>query len=166
MEVWVKTIPGDSWRRERGALIALERLTEGKEAALLLVADKPDLDLPQLLATLRLMQQLSIDAERIALATASPSAAWLAPLAEGGLKHLILRSKKAPEQPDEGRRVAVAELLHHLCPYLHARTSNGVTLSACGLGHDRIVLADHHLDSWCLHQGHGCPHLADRKRQA
>ena len=163
MEVWVKSSSGNRWRRERGALLALERLADGEEAALLLVADKPDLDLPQLLATLRLMQRLGVDAERIQLAAAHPSAAWLAPLAEAGLTQIILRSKKASGPQNEGRRVSLVELLHHCCPHLHTKTSNGVTLSVCGLKHHRMVLADHHLDSWCLHQGDGCPHLANGK---
>jgi hypothetical protein len=52
----------------------------------------------------------------------------------------------------------VSEVGGNICPYLHAKTEGKITVSVCGGQKDRLILARHHLDRWCLAGEEDCPH--------
>jgi hypothetical protein len=52
----------------------------------------------------------------------------------------------------------VVELGGGICPELHAKHEQEVTLSVCGRHKDRMVLARHHFDCFCLAKKEDCPH--------
>lgn len=160
MEVWTKEKPEDNWRREKGVLLALEALLENPAAQTLVVADKPDLDLPQLKATLRLAGKLGVDFARVHFAAAHPSLSWIETLAGFGLQHLALFSISSKESPPrELVSHSIGRLKSVLCPWLHVKTAEEVTLSICGAHFDRLVLVDQHLKQWCLRNAQDCPHI-------
>lgn len=167
MEIWLTQNALVAKRRQNGALPAFEALLDDPEVHLLIIADQPEIDLPQLKTMLRLAEKLGIDPTRLRLATPYPARSWIAPLVELGLSSLTLLSTKVMICPSNaGILFRVEDLIKCLCPRLGTKTVNGKTASLCIAGRQRIVLADYHLNEWCLKRAEGCPHLGQSRLES
>ena len=164
MEVWLKNSPQDLAERCNGALQAFEKLADRPEPVIIVVSDNPDVDLAQMQTLFRLAERFDIERDRIVLISSHPSADWIEPLVNLGLKHLSLWDTPQAFSPSPDAQAQ--NTLDHLCPYLHAQTKRGKTLSLCGAGNNRIVLACKHMESWCLRGAEGCPHIRRLKEAA
>lgn len=159
MQIWTKEEGNSTWKRQCGAVRALDQFSEHPALSLVFYVDKPDLDTPQLGAAIRVAFQVGFRLEQLIIATTHPSLSWLEPLRSIGINDVVLCAEFDSSAPNKGSAISLAALSEKLCPHLHARTSGKTTLSVCGAGNDRIVLARRHIRDWCLRHAEGCPHI-------
>lgn len=157
MELWTHDELA-RWRRWTDAVRGLDAVTSSPPSAVRLVvlARGPDEDEAVFAAT-RLARRLTTEPLEIIAGTPSPTLVWLESAIEAGVDQAALFAWDQgghQEPPLQG----AAELSHLICPALHARREQSATLSVCGRHHDRMVLARHHFDRWCLATKEECPH--------
>ena len=157
MEFWTRDDNQGWWKEWPDALQGLASLS-ASHVEVLLLSLKPDAELSALIATVRLVRKLVGRAVTIIIASPHPSDEWLRPLKEYGIDHVWLVQRPGAEAQRRGIFARLLEIDNGICPALHSRTSNGTTLSVCGCHSDRMVLARHHFDRWCLRSHRQCPH--------
>lgn len=157
MEIWTRQSEQLGWTPWPDIPQGLAAIAAKPDARhdVLLVTTAPGCDHATLIAVLQLIQGLGkCD---VTVASPHPSTDWAETLEPLGVDHLWVVDRATmvhttrPGNPTEIRAC--------ICPHLHAKSSGTTTLSVCGCHHDRLVLARHHLESWCLTGGDGCPHL-------
>lgn len=111
-------------------------------------------DIPVLVHLLRRLQPSPV---RLIVTTSHPSALRAEAARDAGADQVLLTGGHAGNGTEPPLRGAV-ELGSRLCPALHESLWQRQTLSVCGEHGDRLVLAPHHLDRWCLAGKEGCPH--------
>jgi hypothetical protein len=78
-------------------------------------------------------------------------------LHEAGFAHVILTKRNQGIQSDSPV-FSLETIKDTICPLLHVVESHGVTMSVCGAHNDRMVLAPHHMNRWCLAGMDDCTH--------
>ncbi len=148
-----------SWKEWPDAVQGLAALPVSAPAEVLLLALQPDRELPELLAAVRLIRERAGSPVRVVAASPHPSGEWLGPLWDVGVDAVWWIERPGTRKP-QANRVAgrPQEVRGEVCPALHSRTQDGVTLSVCGRHGDRMVLAARHLERWCLRHHVECPH--------
>jgi hypothetical protein len=123
--------------------------------AVLLFSRRPDTELDELLAAVRLIRERGVP-KAITVGSPHPAVAWVTQVRAAGAEQILVLERLDPV----GERLAgerAAQVATELCPALQIRTESAVTVSVCA-DHHRLVLVHHHLERWCLHDGRGCPH--------
>lgn len=160
METWTRDEHG-AWRRWSHPGLALEALANPaapRMVSLLVVGTGPDDD-EQLFAAVRLARRLATGPLQVVAATAHPSAPWRESVRAAGADLALLVSRpKTGRSSKEPPLEHVVELGGGTCPALHAKREREITLSVCGRHADRLVLARHHVERWCLAKQQDCPH--------
>lgn len=156
MEIWTRQSKQPGWTPWPDIPQGLAAIAaEPMDRQVLLVTTAPDIDQAALVAVLRLIQALGRC--EVTVASPHPSTDWAASLEPLGVDHLWVVDQGPM---DRGTRLRnPTEVRGNICSHLHARSYGATTLSVCGRHHDRLVLARHHLETWCLSGGDGCPHL-------
>jgi len=165
METWTRNEKG-RWRRWSQPGLALDLITSSspRVVSLLVIGTGPEDD-EQLFAAVRLARRLATGPLEVVAASVHPSARWRESVREAGVdlallvpqpQHCLL-CKKPPLD-------VVVELGVGICPELHAKHEQGVTFSVCGRHKDRMVLARHHVERWCLAKKEDCPHWQGEPR--
>lgn len=159
METWTRTENG-GWKSWKHPGLGLDALTRSAKpvATLLVVAGEPEDD-EQLLAAVRLARRLATGRLEIVAGSVHPTARWLEAVQVAGADRALLVARPerhrlwgSPQLDD------AVELGTHICPELHATQEQGTALSVCGTHRDRMVLAWHHFERWCLRNKEDCPH--------
>ncbi|MBN2499051.1 MAG: hypothetical protein JXR96_30960 [Deltaproteobacteria bacterium] len=158
MEIWTRKRDQLGWTMWPDVLRGLASLRDAPDAKVLLYVETPDEEHDRLVAALKLIRGLEQGHRDIVLASPHPSSDWVDSLRSFGVDHLWTVGHRGADGPAGLDRIA--QIQGGVCPHLHSRTARGVSLSVCGCHHDRMVLARHHLDRWCLRDGRGCPHLS------
>lgn len=157
MEMWAREDSG-GWTTWNHVAEGLDALAAGTFTAVLLVVTGEPADDRATLPVIRLAKRLSPAPVALMVASPHPSAAWYASTRDAGADQALAVSTEpgavATAPPLEGS----AEIGETLCPALHVLHTKGATLSVCGRHHDRLVLARHHFDRWCLGTKECCPH--------
>jgi len=165
METWTRNEEG-RWKRWSHPGLGLDALANSspRVVSLLVVGIGPEDD-EQLLAAVRLARRLATGPLEVVAGNVHPSARWLEAVREAGADLTLLvpqpkhcRLCKKPPLDD------VVELGCNICPELHAKHEQKTTLSVCGRHKDRMVLARHHFDRWCLTSKEDCPHWQGEPR--
>lgn len=169
MILWTRDDETDRWRSWPDALRGLAGLPESWAGAVLLVSDAPDDELPRLLATVQLVRRL-FDRATLIAGSPHPANTWMAPLHAAGVDHFWRVKGHGPNGAgarDAGAAVARAEALSApVCPALHTRSADGVTVSVCGVRGDRLVLPRRQLERHCLCASASCPRWSGRSAAA
>lgn len=159
METWTRN-EEHSWKQWSHPALGLDAIANASPpvVALLVIATDAEDD-EQLVAAVRLARQLATTPLEVVAASVHPSLRWLESVREAGADRALLVPR-----PNQCRRCKqpplddVVELSGSLCPELHAKSEHKVSLSVCGKHNDRMVLARHHFDRWCLAAKEACPH--------
>lgn len=159
MRIWTQDESGTGWRAWPDALSGLADLTPGWDGPVLLVSEAPHHELSELLATVRLVRRLCAHATVIA-GSRHPERDWMAALHDAGVDRFWRLAGQPPRQRGsfDGYIEAQAE---RVCPALHTRSEDGVTVSVCGLRNDRLVLPQRRLERHCLGDHERCPYRAE-----
>jgi len=156
MEIWTRQREQMGWTPWPDMPRGLASLLDVHGAQVLLLTDAPETEHDALVAALKLVHALARDDCNVVVASPHPSAGLIESLASCDVDQVWVVNGR------HSRRTAPLEnvlgLDHDVCPYLHTSTEDGTTLSVCGSHHDRMVLARHHLDRWCLKNDGNCPH--------
>lgn len=158
MEFWTSTREQFGWRQWPDVVQGLLGFCESSHGSVLLVSDRPDEEIESLLATVGLVRQLAGKDVSIVVASPHPSEEWLGPLKECGIDHVWVIDRSTRPKADRLDGPGKLEAPRAICPALHVRTGERLTLSVCGRHGDRMVLARHHLERWCLGRNEDCPH--------
>jgi hypothetical protein len=119
----------------------------------------------QLFAAIRLSRRLATGPLEVVAGSVHPSAKWRDSVLEAGADlALLVRQPKDCRLCRRPPLDDVVELGAGICPELHAKREQKVTLSVCGRHKDRMVLARHHFDRWCLARKEDCPHWKGEPR--
>ncbi len=160
METWTRQHEDRKWTVWPDLPRAITGLLDVSEADVLLVSEEPELETEELAAVVRVLGLLGSHVGHVMVASPYPSSDWVTPLRPLGVDHVWVGDYV--EYGHEGIIDNVDEVGDHLCPALHARTQDHVTLSVCGREKDRMVLSREHLDRWCLEHRESCPHWKRR----
>lgn len=156
MEIWTRQADQLGWAPWPDVPQGLAAVVAEPEVRqILLVTTAPDADHAAVVAVLRLIQALG--GREVTVASPHPSTDWATSLEPLGVDHLWVVDQGSVDRATRLRNPT--EVRGDICPHLHARSSGATTLSVCGRHQDRLVLARHHLESWCLNGGDDCPHL-------
>lgn len=160
MKIWTRQADGGDWRPWSHPELGLEAVAGAspRVAAILVVGLGPPDDAP-LLASIRLARRLAAGPLEVVAASAHPTLRWVESVRQAGADLALLVNPPAQDRwsrklPLDG---AVA-LCGAICPALHAQHEQDLTLSLCGRRQDRMLLARHHLERWCLAAKEACPH--------
>lgn len=158
METWTQDREGD-WKRWSNPALGLDALAGAppRVRAILVVGLGPPDD-EQLVATIRLARRLAGGPLEVIAGSVHPTALWRESVRRAGADRAFLVSPPSawcPGKPPFGDAV---ELGDGVCPALHAGDDRKVAWSVCGRHNDRMVLARHHFDRWCLAANEECPH--------
>lgn len=156
MEAWTRKHEDSEWTVWPDLPRALTGLLDESDADVLLLSEEPDLESEELVATVRVLGLLGSHVGHVMVASPYPSTEWVERLRPLGVEHVWVGERA--RYREEGVIEHVDEVGDQLCPALHARTRDHVTLSVCGCEKDRMVLARDHLDRWCLDHRESCPH--------
>lgn len=160
MEIWTRQREQIGWTPWPELIPGLSSLIDEPDAQILLHTEAPDMERELLIETLRLIHRLAPKTMSVIVASPYPSA--------------DLRKSLVPHKVDQfwvmephgafGTATIgnVMEVADSLCPALHTLIEKQTTLSVCGCHHDRMVLAKHHLERWCLKGKERCPHWLER----
>jgi hypothetical protein len=163
MDTWTQDEDG-AWKSWGHADLALDALADDQARIPRVLFVETDLsDDGRVLAMVRLARRLTDGTVSVMAAHSHPTRAWIASILGAGAEQALFLPK-----PNGGPRPTVplvgAESLDDaICPALHARLDERVTLSVCGRHHDRMVLARCHFDRWCLRAKHACPYWREEK---
>jgi len=156
MEIWTRQRDQLGWTPWPDVPRGLASLLDAPDEQVLLLSEAPDVERDLLVAAIRVVRALARNGGHVVVASSHPFAGLLDELTPPGVDQLWVVERH------EAKRKAtienVSEIGGGICPNLHTKTENGTTLSVCGRRHDRMVLARHHLDRWCLMNPGGCPH--------
>jgi hypothetical protein len=159
MRIWTQDESGTGWRAWPDPLSGLAGLAPGWDGPVLLVSEAPQHELRELLATVRLVRRLCAHATLIAFSR-HPERDAMAALRDAGVDRFWRPRGQAPRQ--RGRFDDCIEArADRVCPALHARSEEGVTVSVCGLHDDRLVLPQRQLERHCLADHEHCPYRAE-----
>ncbi|MBN1945743.1 MAG: hypothetical protein JW797_08695 [Bradymonadales bacterium] len=164
MEIWTQYEPA-RWRRWADTGQVIESFDSWPPSTVLLVATREPDETERVCGTLRLFRHLANGRMRMMVGSGHPSAAWCASVLAAGADQVLLvprsweRGRQDERNPEEKPPLQQAiELDADICPALHVRRDGDVILSVCGRHADRMVLARHHLERWCLAAKDRCPH--------
>lgn len=159
MKMWTDDGHGE-WRAWSHAEIGLDAVAAATPLGgrVFAIENGPDED-EQLLALIRLIRRLGQGRVVVIAASQHPSACWRNSVLQAGadMALFVPALEKHGRQDINPLRDSL-ELGDSVCPELHARSVSGVTVSVCGRHQDRMVLARHHFDCWCLRTKDRCPH--------
>ena len=155
MEIWTRQREQLGWTPWPDVPSGLASLVDVPDAQVLLRTEAPDVEHDLLVATLRLVQALAKDGN-VVIASPHPSADWVESLKPFSVDQAWVVERRGARRPPAIENLS--ELVQGICPHLHTKTIDGTTLSVCGCHLDRMVLARHHLDRWCLLGDSECPH--------
>jgi|GEM_PF-1608538 len=160
METWTKDTSGDGWRHWTHPVLGLDAVTGARPRVTeILVVGLGASDHEQLIASIRLARRLATGPLEVVAAGAHPTQSWFESVQKAGADLALVVSWPEPGRwSQEPPLRDVAELGGAICPELHARHEQDVTLSVCGRHRDRMVLVRHHFDRWCLANKEDCPH--------
>lgn len=156
MDIWTRQHDQLDWTPWPDVPRGLAKLLDTPDAQVLLLTEAPDIEHDLLIAAVRLVHALVANGGSIVVASPHPSVDLIDSLRPVGVDHVWV-----VERPGFGRKASiqnVSEISATVCPHLHSKTGGGTTLTVCGRHHDRMVLARHHLDRWCLRYNGECPH--------
>ena len=156
MEIWTRQSDRLGWTPWPGIPQGLAAIAAApRTRQVLLVTTAPGADHSAVVAVLQLIQALG--GCDVTVASPHPSTDWAASLEPLGVDHLWVVDQGPMDRTARLRNPT--EVRGGICPHLHTKSRESSTLSVCGRHHDRLVLARHHLETWCLAGGEGCPHL-------
>ena len=156
MEIWTRQPDQLGWTPWPDIPQGLAAIAAKPDARhILLVTTAPGPDHATLIAVLQLIQGLG--GCDVTVASPHPSTDWAESLEPLGVELLWVVGQGPMDRATRLRNPT--EVRGGICPHLHAKSSSATTLSVCGCHHDRLVLARHHLEAWCLNGGDNCPHL-------
>lgn len=153
MKLFMKRPGQAAWQGYAEPLLGLAEATEDV-CDLVFAVEWPILEVAPVTGAVRLARRLLDPGVSIGIATPHPAGEWLSAAFEAGADSLMM----APDSP----RYALGDC----CPALHQRVRQNEPLSVCGRHRDRMVLAAHHLDRWCLGNHASCPHWRSRDEGA
>ena len=159
METWTQDVQG-TWATWSHAALCIEAAADPGVTQVVVVGRDGHED-PAIVAVVRLVRRLASRSVDVVAASEHPSEAWYHAVRKAGATRAVLvtppRSRATPPEPGLAK---ATDLGGTICPFLQAQVRGSVTLSVCGHGADRMVLARHHLDRWCLATNAQCPYLA------
>lgn len=160
MYIWTKKNEYANWTRQAGVVQALEMCLDNPSTELRLLVDKPDADVAQLTAAIRLAKKVGLGMEQIIITAEHFSSPWIERLQELGVEYVVLCEPSSVVCGSrEGERVKTSEVCANLCRHLHTKTAKNVTIWVCGARKDRVVLSPSQVRSWCRCRASGCPHI-------
>ena len=150
--------PGDTpWQGPADPITGLAAVND-EVSDLVLHVEWPILQAARLAGAVRLTRRLGGDRIRIGIATPHPAGEWLAEAFRAGADDLVI-CPGAPAQVLLAFLPAARRCrLEDCCPHLHQRIRHNLPMCVCGRHRDRMVLAGHHLDRWCVGDVASCPH--------
>lgn len=159
METWTRNEEG-TWRRWSHPGLGLDVLANASPRVVSFIVVGLGLDDDeQLFAVVRLACRLATGPLEVVAGIVHPSALWLESVRQAGADRAFLvpppkncRRLEKPPLDD------VVELSDGICPELHVKHGEDVSLSVCGRHKDRMVLARQHFDRWCFGKKEQCPH--------
>lgn len=157
MELWMRNGNGSSWEHWRDVLVGIEQAARAAPRAVVFATTGDPAEEPALLSALRLVRRLAASVPDVVVMSAHPSKAAFEKVAEEGSAQMyLLSSAKFGDGPPV--RVERDRVSSAVCPALHVCPEGGRVLSVCGRWYDKMVLARHHLNRWCLDRHDSCPH--------
>ena len=156
MEIWTRQREQLGWTPWPDVPRGLASLLDVSGAQVLLLTEAPAAEHDIIVAALRLVHALAKDGGNVVIASPHPSADWVESLKLFGVDQVWVVERRGARRSPALENVS--ELGKGICPHLHTNTDGGITLSVCGCHRDRMVLARHHLDRWCLLDKRDCPH--------
>ena len=158
MEFWTRKKECRKWRWWPDVVRGLAGIGREEPAGVLLVSQRPLEEMDCLMATLRVVRRLARNGVSVEVASRHPSDSWILPLKQAGVDRVWVLGPAAASAGNHPGPGCLTEVPEHLCPGLHARPAGGAELSVCGCHRDLMILASHHLQSWCLGRYPDCPH--------
>lgn len=156
MEIWTRQRDQLGWTPWPDVPRGLASLLDAPDEQVLLLSEAPDLERDQIVAAIRVVHVLARDGGHVIVASSHPFAGLLDELAPYGVDQVWVVERRQMKQCAATIK-NVSEIGGGVCPCLHTKTENGITLSVCGARHDRMVIGSHHLNRWCLLNSPGCP---------
>lgn len=155
MEIWTRQGDQLGWTPWPDVPRGLARLLDAPNEQVLLLSEAPDVERDLLVATIRVVRALARNRGHVVVASSHPFAGLLDELTPPGVDQLWVVERR--ETMRKATIENVSEVGRRTCSNLHSKTEDGTTLSVCGRRRDRMVLARHHLDRWCLMNPDSCP---------
>lgn len=160
MELWTSQREHLGWTPWSDVSRGLASLLDAPNAQVLLLTEAPEAEHDLLVAALRLVHALAANGAEVVVASPHPSADLIESLAPCGVDQVWVVERRNAQQAST--LVNISALGQGVCSELHAKTEDGTTISVCGCRRDRMVLARHHLNRWCLGNKESCPHWLER----
>jgi len=162
MRIWTRKKGEATWPPQPDPLQGLLQLSKTSHGELLVFTGAPQTDLAAIKALAQLAHKVATSPVMIVV-TSHPSADWIEGLARVGVELVQYCEEPGDEALSLRTAEPVSELLHRLCPALHTRGREQVTLSVCGRFHDRMVLRPSWIRAWCIRDRSTCPFWRDGK---
>lgn len=157
MEMWTRNNSQVDWHECRDIMSGIAGLQSAGEVEILFVSECPLHELEQLLNEINIVRRIFGKSATVIVASPHPSRRWISSVKNADIDQIwevsAHHEKYRKNLPDHTEQFA-----NTACPALHIREEGGSTLSVCGCHHDRMILAHHHLQRWCLKNKDECPH--------
>jgi hypothetical protein len=157
METWTQDEEG-RWKRWGHPLLGVDAVASSSPrvvAFLVVGLGRPDDEL--LPAAIGLARRLADGPITVIAGSTHPCALWLQSVRRAGADRALFLSSVGTRRCDDPPLDGAVELGEGICPALHARDAQKTALSVCGRHRDRMILARHHFDRWCLAAKDECP---------
>jgi hypothetical protein len=158
MLLYIREEQTGKWTKCTGVFSGLQHAAASHGALVGIYSNDPEAAMQEITGTMKRAAECGIAQEAVCLITPHPTLDALHHLADWKQARLLVAFLPARTDADPAQAIAVGELCESVCPLLHCTRGNNVVLSVCGAHNDRMVLAEHHMQAWCL-TGHAqCPH--------
>jgi len=147
---------GAGWEEYKGLLSGLFNAANNPPVEIAAFSIDPEAEMDEIVGFMKIAPAIGISPYRVILITPHPTLDSLKMVAAERLSRLIV-SSKAPDA-NTSEVFNINDVLPTTCPLLHFHRSENVPLSVCGAHNDRMVLAPHHMHSWCVTGYKDCPH--------
>jgi len=158
LDTYIREPDRPVWRPTGGVLQGLRLAAESSRDAILL-SESPVEELADLLAAAWFFTKAGGLARRLAVASPYPAACWIDPVRAAAVDRVFVVSRANTSCAAD--LSGLIEVPRALCPALSVQVLADGTLSVCGQGAYRRVLATHHFVSRCFLNWSTCVNQVD-----
>lgn len=147
---------GTDWKEYKGLLSGIHNAAKNTNLEVGVFSTEPETEMDEIIGLMKIASEIGVSPECVILITPHPTLDVLRMASAEKLSRLLISSKPLVENTNEV--LNIIDKIPTTCPLLHFRKSENVPLSVCGAHNDRMVLAPHHMHSWCVTGYEECPH--------
>lgn len=160
MKIWIKYNNEDAWKEWFDVLTGIASIRPYEQVDVLFVIGRPLHEMETLLSGIAIVRRICGTAVSVLAICPCPSLQWISQLKSVGVDS-VLGEWAVSSRGQRIVRVSCQDevrLTEDACPALHTIENEKEAHSVCGRHNDRMVLAHHHLEKWCLENKDECPH--------